>query len=179
LKKYLLVLLTILPLGALFSQVPGDNSPWPQGFDTILLGDPFEIVQQKLTESPLYRYRGAPDVSLLEEPNTTLIETRGLTYIQWASFQFYEDRLYIITLELDPRELDHYTMYTRLREKYGDSSDLNPQAVRWEGPGVLISLERPLTLKFIDSQVLKELQQKGRVEEAYEEVNREDFLNKF
>ncbi|WP_053228051.1 hypothetical protein [Spirochaeta cellobiosiphila] len=172
----LLLLVFIVFTGSIHAQ---DSDQLSKGFDNIFMGDSFELVQQKLTENNLFNYRGSPDVSLLDEPNTTLIECRGFSYINWASFQFIDNKLYIITLELNPEETDHYTMYTTLVRKYGESTELDPEAVRWIGDNIILSLERPLTVKYVDRLIQQQLLQQGRANEAYEDVNKGNFLNKF
>jgi len=172
------LLLLVLPLNSQESGESGRDLV-PDGYREIKLGMDLELVKNLLQKDPYFLFRGDPDVSMLERPNTTLIECRGSYHIDRAFFQFYQEKLYIIILLLNPEPLDHYAVYTALLEKYGKPVFFSPKNITWGGPEVELSLERPLTVKYIDLKVFEEINSQRGTEEAHLEVLREDFLKQF
>jgi len=166
----------------MYSQDTGSedgSAPIPKGFRSIQLGMTLEEVKQALLEEPYFNYRGDPDVSLLAEPNKTVIETDGAVYIERGFFQFHENSLYIINLFLSRDEIDHYSMFTTLKEKYGNPLSLSPEAVIWEDEIVRLSLERPLTVKYIEKEVFQALLEKSKIRKSHITLSREEFLDQF
>lgn len=153
--------------------------PLPDGYDGIQLGMAIETVKEMLMSSSGFSYRGEPDVSMSPVRKQTVIDCDGVLYIDRGYFQFEDDRLYIITMVMDPEFIDHYSIYTAFREKYGEPEYLDPQKTVWEDGSVRISLERPLSLKYIDIEVFDNLQQKSSAEKSIETELRQDFLDSF
>ena len=137
--------------------LPAATNPVPDSFQGITLGMELDAVKNALKGNALFNYRGDPDVSMLPSPNENLIETAGYSYITRAFFQFYDKKLYTMIFMLDPTELSYYTMYTTLEAKYGAPVSLSPDAVVWESSTVRLSLERPLSVKYIDLGVFDKL----------------------
>ena len=151
----------------------------PHGFRGLALGMEVEQVKQALAADPLYRYRGDPDVSFLPQTSQYLIECEGTTYIRRAYFQFADSRLFIMILVLDPQKIDHYSLYSAFARKYGEPSDLNPQESVWLTQEVRFSLERPLTVKYIDRKAFASELSKGAVGEDLDQLSRESFIEQF
>lgn len=151
----------------------------PEGFNKILLGMGVEQVRQELDADGNFRYRGEPDVSVLQSSGDVLIECEGLHYIDRASFQFVDESLFTITLIFDRTILGYYTMYSTLQLKYGDPADLSPDRAVWENDRVRLSLERPLRLKYIDARVLERLKTESERAKSLERIDRERFLEQF
>jgi hypothetical protein len=151
----------------------------PQGFRGLMLGMGLEQVKERLAADALFGYRGDPDVSLLPTPQQSLIECSGVSWVRRAFFQFHEGRLFSIILVLDERRLDYYTLFETLSRKYGGSTRLNPAEAIWEFPGVRLSLERPLSVKYLDSGVFAALREQGQAGEALSEVSKKMFLEEF
>jgi hypothetical protein len=149
------------------------------GFASIRLGLSFDAVEQRLTESGAFRYRGEPDVSMVPMQNRRVIEAQGGTFVERGFFQFSDSQLYIIILNLDRSELDHYTLYTTLTEKYGEPASLSPEEIVWEDDAVRLSLERPLTVKYVAKEVFEGLMAEGQVEESARTLSREQFIQQF
>ena len=63
-----------------------------------------------------------------------------------------------------------------MTEKYGNPSSLNPEKSEWKDDNVIMSLERPLTLKYTDRKIFEELQSKALVNKSAEEMARDEFL---
>ncbi len=160
------------------AQLPAQTALNP-GFDVFRLGMNLEELKSALINNSFFLYSGEPDVTLLNRPNTNLIDVPGLTYFTRGVFQVVEGRLYSITLELNPEQLDYFAMYTSLSKKYGEPSALDPTSARWESAAVRLSLEKPLTVKYIDMPLFQRFQQEGRAQQALQSVTREKFLDNF
>ncbi len=178
--KYLCILLISAPI-LIYCQ---DNAastaePLPAGFRNIRLGMNMETVQEELKKDTYFSYRGEPDVSFLPQQDQKVIESRGRTFIDSALFQFHEDSLYIIILMLNTQNMDYYTMYSTLSEKYGIPRELNPQRSLWYNDEKQLSLERPLTVKYIDRITFNSLKEEGEMQESLAEISRENFLSEF
>lgn len=164
---------------ALDAQEAGAPAAIQNGFASLRLGLQFGEVEQRLTESAAFRYRGEPDVSLIPLSDRRVIEAQGATFIERGFFQFNQDRLYIIILRLDRSQLDHYTMYTQLTRKYGEPDSLSPDEIVWEDESVRLSLERPLTVKYVAKAVFQDLMAEGQVEQSARSLSREQFVEQF
>ena len=171
--------------GAGDGNTPGENSESAEpgelsrGFNNILLGMNMEDVKEELKDDPNFNFRGDPDVSMMRTPNTSLIECRGYYYVDRASFQFIDDSLYTITIILDPQRIGHYAMFTTLTDSYGEPDSLSPEKSRWENETVIISLERPLRVKYMAKKVLERLKREQRKKKSMETLTRERFLEQF
>jgi hypothetical protein len=151
----------------------------PNNFQGIQLGMELDTVKDNLVNSPYFRYRGDPDVSLLLTESRSIIESSGYSYIERGLFQFYNDQLYIITIILNQNELDFFSMYRSLNKKYGDPDVLNPEQISWSFGSVRLSLEKPLTIKYIDTDVLDILKGGSDQTTDLRKLNREQFIGEF
>jgi hypothetical protein len=150
-----------------------------RSFRELALGMSLDELKNALSQDSLFHYRGDRDVSFLPIQEQTLIETTGFSFIRRAFFQLEEGMLFIMSFTLDPSLIDHYSVFTQFVEKYGEPNSLNPRQAVWENDVSRISLERPLTVKYIDKIVFDELIEQSNAEESYELELRRDFLNDF
>ncbi len=157
------------------SESPG-AADVPSGFADIRLGLDRELVQSRLQGSSYFLYRGDPDVSMLPSTNRSVIETEGRTFVDRAFFQFSDNALYIIILQLSRARMDHYTVYQTLSERYGEADFVGPREISWEWEDVRLSLERPLTVKYLDRPVFEALREEAQVQRSIREVTRDSFL---
>lgn len=151
----------------------------PDEFRSIKLGSGLDAVKALLVADPLFGYRGERDVSLLPGVNRSLIETVGGSFVKRAWFQFSEDKLYVMTLSLDPEKIDYYSVYSHLVEKYGEPSSLDPRKALWGDEKVTLTLERPLTVKYTDVETFKKLLDSDTTKKAASDIAREGFINDF
>jgi hypothetical protein len=151
----------------------------PLGFRGITVGMGLDQVKQALKADPLFRYRGDPDVSFLPQTSQYLIECEGNSYLRRAYFQFADSRLFIVILVLDTQRLDYYSIFSALSAKYGQPASLSPQEVVWQADAVRFSLERPLTVKYIDNKTFAALLSKGGAQKDLDQLSREKFIEQF
>lgn len=161
------------------TQVSGRPLALPRGFEDLLLGLPLSELEKRLQASPYFRYRGQPDVSLAPVDKQPIIETAGVRFVSSGIFQFHNDKLYTITIALNRSLLDFYSMFTSLSQKYGDPVSLSPSEVVWQNDQVRLSLEKPLTIKYIDRVVFDQILQAGQAQKSLQELSREEFIHLF
>jgi len=164
---------------ALIAAGRASAAPLPTGFRGISLGMGLEEVKTALKSDPLFRYRGDPDVSFLPRTNQYLIECEGASFLSRAYFQFADSRLFIMILVLDQQKLDHYSLFSALSAKYGEPASLSPEETVWQSDVVRFSLERPLTVKYIDNKTFSALLSKGGAQTDLEQLSREKFIEQF
>lgn len=148
-------------------------------FDKFSLGMGLDQLKTALKNNSYFLYNGEPDVSLLSRPNTNLIDVPGLSYFSRGVFQVVDGRLYSMTFELNRDQLDYFALFTALSKKYGPPTALDPSSARWESAQVRLSLEKPLTVKYIDMVVFQKGQASSRAEQALQALAREKFLEAF
>lgn len=154
----------------------------PDGYGKIKLGMTLDEAKEALKKNSEFGYHGERDVSLLPGENRVLIETDaekgyGGNFLTRCWFQFYEEKLYTIIINVNKDKMDYYTMFTNLCEKYGDPVMLNPQKAVWKDDSFTMSLEKPLSLKYVDNKTFEELQNRSGVPEGVTQMTREMFLD--
>ncbi len=150
--------------------------PLPLGYGKLTLGMTRDEVIAELKADPLFAWRGPEDVSLLPTPNQSLIEVTGLSFIRRAFFQFDSGKLWVIILDLAQDRVDHYSIWTSLVAKYGQPTTLDPSASTWDDGKVRMSLERPLTLRYLDLAEFAKIKGASAAKVSVEELDRRAFL---
>ena len=168
-----------IPEPAKPSIVPENPEPPPRQFRDYTLGMPLDNLKSALVKDGLFSFRGDRDVSFLPIREQTLVETTGLSYIKRAFFQLAGGTVFIMSFSLDTRLMDHYSVYTSFVKKYGTPLFLNPGEAVWESGDTRVSIERPLTVKYIDKTVFNRLLEESKTRERQELLAKEDFLNDF
>ena len=74
-------------------------------------------------------------------------------------------------------KMDYYSIFTKLVEKYGEPDTFSPQAATWKDDDVTMSLEKPLTLKYIDNKIFEQTQNYSNIQKSPTEITREMFLD--
>jgi hypothetical protein len=151
----------------------------PRGYRTVSLGMELESLKEALIADEFYEFRGDRDVSFLPLTNEDLIETFGTSFVQHAAFQLRDGALYIFTLNLNTRLVDHYSVFTMFVERYGQPNYLDPQEAVWESDTTRVSIERPLTVKYLDKDLFNDMLFNSKIIESREVQQREEFLNGF
>lgn len=154
----------------------------PNGYRNITLGMSLDETKDALLKNAEFGYHGDRDVSLLPGANKVLIETDatsgiGSPFLQRCWFQFSQDQLYIITINVNLDKMDYYSIFTTLCNKYGNPTKLSPEGAWWKNDTVTMSLEKPLTLKYIDNQIFDDLKQYSNIEKSGVEKTRQMFLD--
>ena len=154
----------------------------PLGYGGIRLGMTLDEVKDCLKKNGEFGYYGERDVSLLPGENRVLIETDAKarstsSFLDRCYFQFYKGRLYIMIITIDRERMDHYSVFSALCKKYGNPTSLSPEKSEWKSNTVTMSLERPLSIKYVDTKVFDELNAASLVPLSAAEMTRELFLD--
>lgn len=154
----------------------------PNGYKDIKLGMSVDETKDALIKDTDFGYHGDRDVSLLPGENRVLIESdaeRGLgsNFLTRCWFQFSNDYLYIITINMNRERIDYYSVFKTLKEKYGEPDTITPQMATWRSDSVTMTLEKPLSLKYIDNEVFNELQKSSNVSPSAKEATQQMFLD--
>lgn len=157
-------------------QAPVGPAAPARSFHGVELGMDLDSVIAALKKDPIFSYRGPEDLSLLPSPNQSLIEVEGLSFVRRGYFQFYQGKLWVIILELNPDKVDHYSTYTSLVAKYGEPTSLDPKECRWEDKTTRMALERPLSLRYMDMTVYGQLREGASAKTSVQELDRQAFL---
>lgn len=151
----------------------------PTSFHEIGIGMSLEDVKDKLKNDASFAYRGDRDVSLLNNQNRSSIESEGVHFVKRGSFQFYNEKLYSIIVQMNPNNIDYYSIYSSLIEKYGEPNLVDQKKALWENESIRLVLERPLTIKYIDLSVFNEILASKTKKEVLSDEVRERFINAF
>ena len=186
-KKIFIFSLIFLFSIRLFSQQKQSNvskPELPRGFKNIFLGMTLQETKEELLRNPDFGYHGDRDVSLVPGSNQILIETDtssnfSPSFLTQSWFQFYEDKLYIMTINFNRNKIDYYSIFTTLSKKYGEPTSLDPQKSVWQDKEVTIILEKPLSIKYIDKITYDELSNYSNIAKSAEENVRQMFLDEF
>ena len=158
---------------------PEEPEAIPRQFRELFLGQTMDALQSALTRDGLFRFRGERDVSFLPVRDETLVETTGLSFVSRAYFQLSDGAVYIMSFTLDTRLMDHYSVFTSFVRKYGEPVSLSPQEAVWESDDTRVSIERPLTVKYVDKTVFGRLVEEAVTLQGREYIAREGFLADF
>ena len=192
-----IMVLFIIGLPLLFAQssISGDNKTTPapsptttpssenlasfKSFRGIEIGMSIDQVKEILKKDAYFNYRGDPDVYFLPVKEQLLIECSGNVFVKRAYFQFVDKKLLCMIIDLDENKVDYFSMLTTLNNTYGTYQSFSPQLIVWEKSGLRLSLEKPLTVKYIDLDVFRRLNDAGKAVETEEEKTLKDFLGQF
>ena len=166
----------LIPSQERVSIAPENPEALPRQFRELGLGMGLDDLKEALIQDELFTFRGDRDVSFLPILEQTLVESTGFSFIRRAFFQLVEGSVFVMSFTLDTRLLDHYSVYTSLVRRYGEPQSINPQEAIWESDTTRLSIERPLTLKYLDRQVFDNLIDESRTQDSRQILMREEFL---
>ena len=162
------------------AETPAEFPSVPRQFRGLILGMSLDELRESLAQDSLFRFRGERDVSFLPARQETLVETTGASFIRRAHFQLSDEgEVFIMSFTLDARLVDHYSMFTTFVNRYGQPVILNPSEAVWEDDYTRVSIERPLTVKYIDRAVFDRLREESMTRQHRETLMREEFLAEF
>lgn len=156
-----------------------ESSPPPREFRNLSLGMSLEDLKGALEKDSLFHFRGDRDVSSLPAREESLVEASGSSFVGRAFFQLREGKVFVMSFTLNPALVDHYSVFSSFVEKYGEPGSFSPREAVWETSDTRVSLERPLTVKYIDKTVFNDILDESRAEKSGALKKREDFLHGF
>ena len=170
-KRYFCVFIILCSLTTLVTQ-----EALPDGYRSIRLGMTIDQVKQNLQDDAIFNYRGERDVSLLTGKNQTIIETSSESWLENCWFQFYNNKLYSIIINFNSTHFDYNTIYNRLTDSYGIHSEMDPKRVVWENSSITMSLEKPISVKYLDNHIFEEIRSLSTIKQTEIEETRESLL---
>jgi hypothetical protein len=167
----------LFTVAGLFAQTIADL---PHGYRTVTLGIGIEELKEALRrDTDTYLFREDRDVYFVPLRNENYVETTGRGFVKRGFFQLKDSNVFVISLELNPDRIDYYSVFTTFRAKYGEPAAIDPQKAVWESDTVRVSIERPLTVKYIDRPVFDAILADARAGESAGTMIRENFLEDF
>jgi hypothetical protein len=163
---------------------PEEVQELPRQFRKIVLGMSLDELKAALEEDSqgedkMFNFRGDRDVSFLPAREESLVETSGPSFVKRAFFQLRDGALFIMAFTLNTNMMDHYSVFTDLVGKYGPPTYLDPKEAVWETEELRVSIERPLTVKYIDKKVFNDIINESALVESRRVQKRQEFLNEF
>jgi hypothetical protein len=174
----LVAVLSLCPLG-LWAQESAEAAPLPRQFRELSLGMTLDDLKAALQKDSLFNFRGDRDVSFLPAREESLVETSGSSFVKRAFFQLRDGAVFIMAFTLNTGMIDHYSMFTDLTEKYGQPTYLDPREAVWESEEIRVSIERPLTVKYIDKKVFDDIINESALIQSRRVQQRQEFLDEF
>jgi hypothetical protein len=156
-----------------------DEVKLPNQFRQIVLGMGLDELKAALLQDSMFNFRGDRDVSFLPAREESLVETSGSSFIKRAFFQLRDGALFIMAYTLNTGMMDHYSVFTDLVEKYGQPTYLDPKVAVWESDDIRVSIERPLTIKYIDKKVFNDIINESTLIQSKRVQQRQEFLDEF
>jgi len=179
-RNGIIIFVFLLLSQGVFAQNNGASATdLPRKFRELSLGMNIDDLKAALLSDSYFIFRGDRDVSFLPVRNQSLVETTGASFIKRAFFQLRDEAVFIMAFSLNTEIIDHYSVFTQLVEKYGQPSYLDPSTAVWETDETRISVERPLTVKYIDKKVFTDIVNESGLIESGQVKLRQDFLNDF
>jgi len=151
----------------------------PRQFREISLGMSLDALRDALQRDGMFSFRGERDVSFIPVREESLVETTGTSFIRRAFFQLRDGELFIMSFTINTDLMDHHSMFTHFVSRHGQPTYLNPREAIWEDGATRISLERPLTVRYIDRGVFDDIVSESMLVESRRIHERQEFLDEF
>jgi hypothetical protein len=150
--------------------------PIQNGFGDLRLGMTIEAAKAALGVDPNFAYRGEPDLSLLPASGLPIIQSAGVAFVERVILQFTDNKLYVLSLMLNQNRLDYFGVFSEFNERYGEPDRLDPGLAVWQSETVVLSVERPLTVKYVDAKLFAGIVESGVLEESLQNMTRDRFM---
>ena len=182
-KKWLIsvsiFLILLLPVFGQEETGEIEDDGLPRQYRALTLGMTLDDLKVNLLSDPYFDFRGDRDVSFLPSRDQSLVETTGSSFIRRAFFQLRDGLVFIMSFTLNTQIIDFYSIFTQFNEKYGQPSYLDPQVIVWETDRTRVTIERPLTIKYIDRDVFNDIINESGLIESNQVRLRQEFLDDF
>jgi len=119
------------------------------GFMGITLGMTRNEVLEFADNKELIKVPKNRDVEFFPVENRKILTLSIEPEVPHMYLQFYNEKLYAITVVFDEGELDFFTLARTLEEKYGPYTMLTPTWRKWNTGGSEIKVEKPAVIKYI------------------------------
>lgn len=141
LKSIFFILIFTLAAASMFAQ--------EVGFMGINIGMSRTEVLNSADENEIIEVQKNRDVEFFPVEDRKILTFSIKPEVPHIYLQFYDDRLYALTLIFNEKHIDYYTLINRLEDKYGAYTDLVPEWRKWKMDEVEIKAEKPAVVKYI------------------------------
>ncbi len=152
------------------------------GYKDIKLNMSKDEVTDLIKKSDDFDTKRDEAITIRFEPDTEIITVFGKinknsrSFIKRGFFQFSDDKLYLITLNMDEKRIGYYDLLKHYTNKYGNPTNLDPNSATWEDSNTRVILEKKSTVKFLDLNKWNELLKQEDGQKDEEREKREDFI---
>lgn len=145
-SKYLIILIVMT-----FAIIPIHHFLMAEeiGFMGINIGMSREAVLQYAEKNTEFKVPKNRDVEFFPVEQRKILTLSMEPEVPHVYLQFYNDKLYAITVIFDDLYVDFYTLCNKMEQKYGKYSYLEPDMRKWEINGIEIRVEKPAVVKYI------------------------------
>ncbi|MFW6138249.1 MAG: hypothetical protein ACOC7U_03655 [Spirochaetota bacterium] len=119
------------------------------GFMGIHIGMTRQRVLEVAEENNLIHVPRNRDVEFFPVEDRKILTFSVKPEIPFMYLQFYDERLYSLTLVFDEKKIDYLTLAGSLQEKYGEYDALEPSWRRWRRDDIIIKVEKPAVVKYV------------------------------
>ncbi len=128
------------------------------GFGNISLGANMESTIEHLMNNPIISLpRKYQDIDIASETSDSFISINQNKFFRSGYFLFQNDSLYAITIRYQQNQTDFLALLQTLNDKYGKGAFMNADTVAWEYGDVQMILERPTTIKYINTNIANDV----------------------
>ncbi len=137
---------------------PSESEKPIEGFNDIKLGTSKQATIDVLKDSAIINLpRKYQELDISEETAGNFISIEENKYFKSGYFLFKDDALYSITLRFQDNQVDFLDLLEALNEKYGTGSFMDANTVAWENARTQLILERPATIKYMRTEVARDV----------------------
>ncbi len=119
------------------------------GFMGLNIGMSREEVLNFADDNDLIKVPKNRDVEFFPVEDRKILSFSVLPEIPDMYLQFYDDKLYAITVIFNEKYIDYYALIGVLENKYGPYAELVPEWRKWQIEEIEIRVEKPAVVKYI------------------------------
>ena len=119
------------------------------GFMGIYIGMTRDEVLHYADKNNLIHVPKNRDVELFPVEQRKILTLSVNPEIPYMYLQFYNNKLYAITVFFNEKYVDYYTLCEKIEKKYGNYYDLSPEWRKWKVDNIEIRAEKPSVVKYI------------------------------
>jgi hypothetical protein len=133
------------------------------GFMGINIGMTRSEVLEAAEHTPMIEVPKNRDVELFPVEERKILTLSIKPEVPFMYLQFFNEKLYAITVIFDERYVDYFSLCDALQKKYGSYTTLSPSWRQWNLEGIIIKVEKPAVVKYIAlEEFLRETDFKSR-----------------
>lgn len=158
-----------------FAQNPA-ASRLARSFRKIVLLEHFDSVMQKLKKDPLIMVDPSSDFGEFDEEDRNLIKAKLPPYLPNIYYQFYQKKLYVLSLFWNPKKISYLQLYRKLKKKYKKPIVFNSKQIIWEDKNTIIVLDNLPSIKYIDKKTFAIVKALAKKKKPLDDKVREKVL---